>query len=47
MGSILRAATDEDPPDGPVDQRANLWAGVFCRVFDVEADDDPRDRPAD
>jgi len=47
MSTILRDATTDDTPDGPVDRRASLWAGVFCSLFDVEVDDDPRERPAD
>ncbi|HKL30412.1 MAG TPA: hypothetical protein VJ898_14235 [Natrialbaceae archaeon] len=41
MGAILRDATADDMPDGPVDRRARLWAGVFCCVFDVDPDDEP------
>jgi len=40
MGSIFRDVADEDLPDGPVDRRARLWAGLFCCVFDVDTDED-------
>jgi hypothetical protein len=40
MSAILREATTDDMPDGPVDRRARLWADVFCCVFDVDPDDE-------
>lgn len=39
MKAILRDATTDDVPDGPVDRRAQLWAEVFCCVFDVDPEE--------
>ncbi|MFQ3293470.1 MAG: hypothetical protein ACI9PP_000443 [Halobacteriales archaeon] len=39
MSAILRNATVDEASDGPVDQRATLWAGLFCSLFDVDPEE--------